>query len=153
MGTQELVWYCIITHWTHMEDMEWFSSIIFCDMPANGISFTLEIGGAMVKWPKYFYPLILMKIGGWIEYDSIKMGRKILDEKNDRKVPFWWENDPKKSFYQWNAIKPMVYMHYGGCYDQKFHRNCCMYSSDGVPKVLLKKIVPACFTSSQKHLR
>ena len=26
------------------------------------------IGGEMVQWPKYFYPLILMKIGGWIEY-------------------------------------------------------------------------------------
>jgi FLVCR family feline leukemia virus subgroup C receptor-related protein len=25
-------------------------------------------GAAMVKWPKYFYPLILMKIGGWIKY-------------------------------------------------------------------------------------
>jgi hypothetical protein len=24
-------------------------------------------GGAMVKWPKYVYPLILMKIGWWIE--------------------------------------------------------------------------------------
>jgi hypothetical protein len=40
------------------------------------------IGAAMVKWLKYFYPLILMKIGGWIEYHSIKMGRKILDGKN-----------------------------------------------------------------------
>jgi hypothetical protein len=30
----------------------------------------LEIlGGEMVQWPKYFYPLILMKIGGWIKYD------------------------------------------------------------------------------------
>jgi sugar phosphate isomerase/epimerase len=29
----------------------------------------VPLGGAMVKWPKYFYPLILMKIGGWIEYD------------------------------------------------------------------------------------
>jgi hypothetical protein len=28
-----------------------------------------ELGGEMVQWPKYFYPLILMKIGGWIEYD------------------------------------------------------------------------------------
>jgi hypothetical protein len=28
------------------------------------------VGGEMlVKWPKYFYPLILMKIGGWIEYN------------------------------------------------------------------------------------
>jgi hypothetical protein len=93
----------------------------------------------MVQWPKYFYPLILMKIGGWIEYDWTKMGREILDGKNDRKVPFWRENGPKKSFYQRNAIKPMVYMHYGGCYDQNFHRNYCMYSSDSVPKVLLKK--------------
>ena len=25
---------------------------------------TTTVGGAMVKWPKYFYPLILMKIGG-----------------------------------------------------------------------------------------
>ena len=58
------------------------------------------LGGAMVKWPKYFYPLTLMKIGGWIEYHSIKIVRKILDEKNYRKVPFWWENDLKKSFYQ-----------------------------------------------------
>jgi hypothetical protein len=29
----------------------------------------LAVGGEMVQWPKYFYPLILMKIGGWIEYD------------------------------------------------------------------------------------
>jgi hypothetical protein len=29
----------------------------------------LNVGGEMVQWPKYFYPLILMKIGGWIEYD------------------------------------------------------------------------------------
>jgi hypothetical protein len=28
MGAQELVWHCIITHWTHMDDMEWFSSIM-----------------------------------------------------------------------------------------------------------------------------
>jgi hypothetical protein len=26
------------------------------------------VGAAMVKWPKYFYPFILMKIEGWIKY-------------------------------------------------------------------------------------
>ena len=30
---------------------------------------SIEVGGEMVQWPEYFYPLILMKIGGWIEYD------------------------------------------------------------------------------------
>jgi hypothetical protein len=43
MGTQELVSHCIITHQTHMDDMEWFSSIIFGDMPPNSISLDLAM--------------------------------------------------------------------------------------------------------------
>ena len=43
----------------------WTQSAISC----NSISYLLQIGGETVKWPKYFYDLILMKIGGWIEYD------------------------------------------------------------------------------------
>ena len=56
------------------------------------------LGGAMVKWPKYFYPLILMKIGGWIEYDWTKMGREILDEKMTGKSLFGGKTTQKSHF-------------------------------------------------------
>jgi hypothetical protein len=56
------------------------------------------IGAAMVKWLKYFYPLILMKIGGWIEYHSIKMGRKILDGKISKKSLFGGKTTRKSCF-------------------------------------------------------
>jgi hypothetical protein len=36
---QELVSQCNMTHWTHMEVMEWFSSIICCGMSSKGNSF------------------------------------------------------------------------------------------------------------------
>jgi hypothetical protein len=41
--TQELNTHWIITHWTHMEDMEWFGSIIFCHMLLNTISFAQNL--------------------------------------------------------------------------------------------------------------
>ena len=39
MDTQELVSQCNMTHWTHMEVMEWFSSILCHIMCPNSISF------------------------------------------------------------------------------------------------------------------
>jgi hypothetical protein len=43
-----------------------FLSLLFGSL---WLSRLFMVGGEMVQWPKYFYPLILMKIRGWIEYD------------------------------------------------------------------------------------
>jgi hypothetical protein len=65
----------------------------------------------MVKWPKYFHPLILMKIGGWIDYHLTKMRQKIPDKKFNREGTFSsfesekfnftsdWTRDSPKSTY------------------------------------------------------
>jgi hypothetical protein len=61
---------------------------------------------------------------------------------------FWMKKMTRKSLFGGKTTKKVILpvkcnqahgVHDGGYYDQNFHRNYCMYSSDGVPKVLLKK--------------
>jgi hypothetical protein len=68
------------------------------------------------------------------------MGRKISDKKMTGKSLFWQENDQKSHFTSEMHQSPKCTMLQNGFVSHTKYYNCCMYSSDGVPKVLLKKL-------------
>jgi hypothetical protein len=59
----------------------------------------LLIGGALVKWPKYFFPPIPTKFGDIIEI-ALLVNIPNFEAKKDRKVTSYRVFDQKMSVYQ-----------------------------------------------------